>query len=53
METENRQENIQYDMIFMLGGLWAAHFLRKNPTLQYSGAAISPVETSGIQPLTS
>ena len=28
METENRQENIQYDMMFMLGGFReeAAHF---------------------------
>ena len=26
METENRQVDIQYGMIFMLGGLWAAHF---------------------------
>jgi hypothetical protein len=29
METENRQVNIQYGMIFMLGGLWAAFLLKK------------------------
>ena len=28
-ETENRQLDIQYGMIFMLGGLWAAHFTKE------------------------